>query len=193
MKCYSQRFYIFNGWEILHMFLVLWSVDNSLLADQYLIWSCLFGKVEDPTDIESVKSAVSSSSGIKEDKPAQSTVKHNVGTSKGGCTVARISPAAKLLIAEHGLDASSLKASGSHGTLLKGDVLAAIKSGKGLSEVSLSKEKRSPEVRAQASSTGSSESKPSIKQSDSFEDLPNSQIRKVHTFHISFVLASFSF
>lgn len=135
--------------------------------------------VEDPTDIESVKSAVSSSSGIKEDKPAQSTVKHNVGTSKGGGTVARISPAAKLLIAEHGLDASSLKASGSHGTLLKGDVLAAIKSGKGLSEVSLSKEKRSPEVRAQASSTGSSESKPSIKQSDSFEDLPNSQIRKV--------------
>ncbi|XP_038884738.1 dihydrolipoyllysine-residue acetyltransferase component 1 of pyruvate dehydrogenase complex, mitochondrial isoform X2 [Benincasa hispida] len=134
--------------------------------------------VEDPTDIESVKSAVSSSSGIKEDKPAHTTVKNDVGTSKGG-TVARISPAAKLLIAEHGLDASSLKASGSHGTLLKGDVLAAIKSGKGLSKVSLSKDKRSPEVRAQASSTVSSESKPSIKQSDSFEDLPNSQIRKV--------------
>ncbi|XP_022960508.1 dihydrolipoyllysine-residue acetyltransferase component 1 of pyruvate dehydrogenase complex, mitochondrial isoform X1 [Cucurbita moschata] len=134
--------------------------------------------VEDLADVESVKSAVSSSSGIKEDKPAQSTVKNEVGTSKGG-SVARISPAAKLLIAEHGLDASSLKASGSHGTLLKGDVLAAIKSGKGSSEVSLSIEKRSPEVRSQASSTASSESKSSVKQSDAFEDFPNSQIRKV--------------
>lgn len=142
--------------------------------------SCLFGKVEDPADVESVKSAVSSSSGIKEDKPAQSTVKNEGGTPKGGI-VARISPAAKLLIAEHGLDASSLKASGSHGTLLKGDVLAAIKSGKGSSEVSLSVEKRSPEVRSQASSTASSESKSSVKQSDAFEDLPNSQIRKVRT------------
>lgn len=150
------------------------------MLNQYVTLSRLFGKVEDPADIESVKSAVSSSSVIKEDKPAHGTVKHDVGTSKGG-SVARISPAAKLLIAEHGLDASSLKASGSHGTLLKGDVLAAIKSGKGLSEVSLSKEKRSPEVRAQASSTASSESKSSNKQSDSFEDLPNSQIRKVHT------------
>ncbi|XP_022133927.1 dihydrolipoyllysine-residue acetyltransferase component 1 of pyruvate dehydrogenase complex, mitochondrial isoform X2 [Momordica charantia] len=132
--------------------------------------------VEDPADIESVKNAVSSSVGIKEDKATHSTTRKDVGTSKGG-SVARISPAAKLLIAEHGLDASSLKASGSHGTLLKGDVLAAIKSGKGLS--SLSKEKSSPGVRAQASSTASSESKSPIKQSDPFEDLPNSQIRKV--------------
>ncbi|TYK11734.1 dihydrolipoyllysine-residue acetyltransferase component 1 of pyruvate dehydrogenase complex [Cucumis melo var. makuwa] len=135
--------------------------------------------VEDLADIESVKSAVSSRSGIKEDKPADSTVKNNVETLNGGGAVARISPAAKLLIAEHGLDVSSLKASGSHGTLLKGDVLAAIKSGKGLSEVSLSREKKSPEVHAQASSAVLSETKPSTKQSDSFEDLPNSQIRKV--------------
>ncbi|KAE8652227.1 dihydrolipoyllysine-residue acetyltransferase component 1 of pyruvate dehydrogenase complex, mitochondrial isoform X2 [Cucumis sativus] len=135
--------------------------------------------VEDLADIESVKNAVSSSSSIKEDKPADSTVKNGVETLKGGGAVARISPAAKLLIAEHGLDVSSLKASGSHGTLLKGDVLAAIKSGKGLSEVSLSREKRSPEVHAQASSTVLSETKLSTKQSDSFEDLPNSQIRKV--------------
>lgn len=170
-------FNIFNVLEIPCKFIVLWT--TLFLLNQYVILSCLFGQVEDPADIESVRSAVSTSSGIKEDKPAHSTVKNDVGTSVGG-SVARISPAAKLLIAEHGLDASLLKASGSHGTLLKGDVLAAIKSGKGSSEVSLSKEKGSHEVRAHASSTASSESKPSIKQSDSFEDFPNSQIRKVH-------------
>lgn len=162
------------------MFLILWT--TLFFLNQYVTLSCLFGKVEDLADIESVKSAVSSRSGIKEDKPADSTVKNNVETLNGGGAVARISPAAKLLIAEHGLDVSSLKASGSHGTLLKGDVLAAIKSGKGLSEVSLSREKKSPEVHAQASSAVLSETKPSTKQSDSFEDLPNSQIRKVHTF-----------
>ena len=41
-------------------------------------------------------------------------------------SVARISPSAKLLITEYGLDLSSLKASGSHGTLLNPHVLAAL-------------------------------------------------------------------
>ena len=41
-------------------------------------------------------------------------------------SVARISPSAKLLITEYGLDLSSLKASGSHGALLNPPVLAAI-------------------------------------------------------------------
>ena len=44
----------------------------------------------------------------------------------GKASVARISPSAKLLITEYGLDLSSLKASGSHGTLLNPHVLAAI-------------------------------------------------------------------
>ncbi|KAM5555874.1 hypothetical protein ABKV19_023676 [Rosa sericea] len=51
-----------------------------------------------------------------------------------GSSIISISRAAKLLIQEHGLDASSLRASGAHGRLLKGDVLAAIKSGIGSSK-----------------------------------------------------------
>jgi len=92
-----------------------------------------------------------------------------------------ISPSAKLLVTEYGLDSSTLKASGSHGTLLKGDVLAAIKAGKGSSKVSSSEEKApaSPQTTLKASPIVSPDTRSHLKQSDSFEDLPNSQIRKV--------------
>jgi pyruvate dehydrogenase E2 component (dihydrolipoamide acetyltransferase) len=136
----------------------------------------LFCKVEDPADIETVKNSVSIGSGIKEVKPTHSDDGNEAKAQK--TSIARISPSAKLLIKEYGLDSSSLKASGSHGTLLKGDVLAAIKSGKGSSKVSSSKEKTltSPQKASPAVLTDSSSH---IEQSDSFEDLPNSQIRKV--------------
>ncbi|KAF3955335.1 hypothetical protein CMV_019435 [Castanea mollissima] len=102
--------------------------------------------VEDPADIETVNNSVSSGSEIKEAKPTH----HDDGN-----------------------EAKAQK-TGSHGTLLKGDVLAAIKSGKGSS----SKEKTLPSPQ-KASPTVSTDSRSHIKQSDSFEDLPNSQIRKV--------------
>nr|XP_048326142.1 dihydrolipoyllysine-residue acetyltransferase component 1 of pyruvate dehydrogenase complex, mitochondrial isoform X2 [Ziziphus jujuba var. spinosa] len=127
--------------------------------------------VEDPADLDIVKNAVSSSSGLKEEKPIDQSTKSEVEALK--TTVTRISPSAKVLIAEHGLDISSLKASGHYGTLLKGDVLAAIKSGVKSSKVPSSKEKTVP------SPTASTESKSHLRQSDFFEDLPNSQIRKV--------------
>uniref|UniRef100_A0A2N9II48 Dihydrolipoamide acetyltransferase component of pyruvate dehydrogenase complex n=1 Tax=Fagus sylvatica TaxID=28930 RepID=A0A2N9II48_FAGSY len=132
--------------------------------------------VEDPADIETVKNSVSIGSGIKEVKPTHSDDGNEAKAQK--TSIARISPSAKLLIKEYGLDSSSLKASGSHGTLLKGDVLAAIKSGKGSSKVSSSKEKTltSPQKASPAVLTDSSSH---IEQSDSFEDLPNSQIRKI--------------
>lgn len=139
-----------------------------------VIWKlqwCLFDKVEDPADLDIVKNAVSSSSGLKEEKPIDQSTKSEVEALK--TTVTRISPSAKVLIAEHGLDISSLKASGHYGTLLKGDVLAAIKSGVKSSKVPSSKEKTVP------SPTASTESKSHLRQSDFFEDLPNSQIRKV--------------
>lgn len=131
----------------------------------------MFDKVEDPADLDIVKNAVSSSFSLKEAKPIDHSTKIEVEAQK--TTVTRISPSAKLLITEHGLDISSLKASGPHGTLLKGDVLAAIKSGVKSSKVPSSKEKTAP------SPTASIEAKAHLRQSDSFEDLPNSQIRKV--------------
>lgn len=89
----------------------------------------------------------------------------------------RISPAAKLLITEYGLEASTLNASGPHGTLLKGDVLSAIKSGK------LSPKPVSPKEKASSSQShqqvAASLEKSALKQSDAYEDFPNSQIRKV--------------
>ncbi|TQE00062.1 hypothetical protein C1H46_014315 [Malus baccata] len=133
--------------------------------------------VEDAADLETVKNAVGSGSAVKEEKPVRQDTRDVTRSEK--TSILRISPAAKLLVTEHGLDTSSLQASGAHGTLLKGDVLAAIKSGIGSSKVS-SKEKTTPSL-LKASSTHapiSADSKPS-KQTDSFEDFPNSQIRKV--------------
>ncbi|XP_062173817.1 dihydrolipoyllysine-residue acetyltransferase component 1 of pyruvate dehydrogenase complex, mitochondrial-like [Alnus glutinosa] len=135
--------------------------------------------VEDPADIETVKNSASSGFGIKE----EITTHHDDGNEAKAqkTSVARISPSAKLLITEYGLDSSTLKASGSHGTLLKGDVLAAIKAGKGSSKVSSSEEKApaSPQTTLKASPIVSPDTRSHLKQSDSFEDLPNSQIRKV--------------
>lgn len=135
--------------------------------------------VEDAADLEIVKNGVSSGTSVKEEKPIHQDTRHGSGAVKT-TSVKRISPAAKLMIMEHGLDTSSLRASGAHGTLLKGDVLAAIKSGTGSSKVSSSKEKApsSPQAHPKISAAASPESI-SSKQTDSFDEFPNSQIRKV--------------
>ncbi|KAK6228344.1 hypothetical protein SCA6_000684 [Theobroma cacao] len=134
--------------------------------------------VENPDDIEAVKTSVGGGSGVKKQKPTHHESKSEVREQKFGFT--KISPSAKLLISEYGLDASSIKASGPHGTLLKGDVLAAIKSGKGSSKISSSEKiKTSPEASPQKSTSARLESKTQPQQSDSFEDLPNTQIRKI--------------
>ncbi|XP_044460574.1 dihydrolipoyllysine-residue acetyltransferase component 1 of pyruvate dehydrogenase complex, mitochondrial [Mangifera indica] len=135
--------------------------------------------VEDPDDIETVKNSVTGGLEVKKEKPTHHDPKDEVGVHKGSFT--KISPSAKLLISEYGLDISSLKASGPHGTLLKGDVLAAIKSGKASSKSSSPAEKASPspQIHPQTSTVASPSLKPSLQQSDSFEDLPNTQIRKV--------------
>ncbi|KAE9619264.1 hypothetical protein Lal_00047528 [Lupinus albus] len=126
--------------------------------------------VEDANDIEAVKSNIGTSLTTQPEKATQSETKSEVKVQKSNTT--RISPAAKLLITEYGLDASTLNASGSLGTLLKGDVLSAIKSRK-LSQKPASKDKASHQQVA-----ASQESK-SNKQLDAYEDFPNSQIRKV--------------
>ncbi|OIV90584.1 hypothetical protein TanjilG_01665 [Lupinus angustifolius] len=127
--------------------------------------------VEDANDIEAVKSSISTSLSTQPEKATQSETKSEVKAQKSN--TARISPAAKLLITEYGLDASTLNASGSLGTLLKGDVLSAIKSRK-LSPKPASEEKASHQQVA-----ASQESKSNLKQLDAYEDFPNSQIRKV--------------
>lgn len=133
--------------------------------------------VEDQNDIEAVKSSVTGNLPVKEGKSAPHEAKTEVKSGKSGFT--RISPSAKLLINEHGLDASSLQASGPRGTLLKGDVLDAIKSGKGSARASSTAKKSPPQVQPQASSSASKSVGTRKQQSDSFEDQPNSQIRKV--------------
>ncbi|XP_042035942.1 dihydrolipoyllysine-residue acetyltransferase component 1 of pyruvate dehydrogenase complex, mitochondrial-like [Salvia splendens] len=125
--------------------------------------------VEDSNDIEAVRTSVSTDVRTKDEKPAQQVEKKGVKTHKTSFN--RISPAARMLISEHGLDASSIASSGPRGTLLKGDVLAAIKSGK----VSVPKEKTSS---PQTSSSLPAGSKSTV-QDVAYEDLPNSQIRKV--------------
>lgn len=131
-------------------------------------------KVEDEDDIETVRASISGGE-VKEEKPTQHEARSEPRPQKTGFK--RISPSAKLLITEHGLDASSITASGPRGTLLKGDVLGAIKSGKASPKTSF--KDQSPRMHPQTSLPASPESKSHLKQADSYEDLPNSQIRKV--------------
>ncbi|KAE9465366.1 hypothetical protein C3L33_02725, partial [Rhododendron williamsianum] len=130
--------------------------------------------VEDEDDIETVRASISGGE-VKEEKLTQHEARSEPRAQKTGFK--RISPSAKLLITEHGLDASSITASGPRGTLLKGDVLGAIKSGKASPKTSF--KDQSPRIHPQTSLPTSPESKSHLKQSDSYEDLPNSQIRKV--------------
>ena len=109
----------------------------------------------------------------KEAKPAQ-PASHDKEVKVQKSSFARISPSAKLLIAQHKLDASSIMASGAHGTLLKSDVLTAIKSGTGATKSSSSEPKTTSSQSATHTSLSSE-----LQQSDSYEDLPNTQIRKV--------------
>lgn len=88
-----------------------------------------------------------------------------------------------MIIAEYGLDPSSISASGPHGTLLKGDVLAAVKTGKVSKKLSSSEENKS-QSHPKSSVTAPSDSKSASKQLESYEDLPNSQIRKVGFFDL---------
>ncbi|XP_058108898.1 dihydrolipoyllysine-residue acetyltransferase component 1 of pyruvate dehydrogenase complex, mitochondrial isoform X2 [Magnolia sinica] len=139
--------------------------------------------VEDPDDIKKVPSTISTKSSGLEAKEAKSTQGHveNEGMAQKK-SFSRISPSAKLLITEFGLDASSLTASGPRGTLLKGDVLAAIKSGTGSSRtVDSSQGKTSASAQASQKTvhTPASESRSSSQPANTHEDLPNSQIRKV--------------
>ncbi|KAJ0985366.1 hypothetical protein J5N97_003722 [Dioscorea zingiberensis] len=134
--------------------------------------------VEDPDDIKNVPTTISSGLEAKEEKVPQN-VEHKESTKI--TDISRISPSAKLLILEYGLDTSSLKASGPHGTLLKGDVLAALKSRGASQQPSRpSQDKTSSTVQ---SGQPTAHTPPQLATSKqviaSHEDLPNSQIRKV--------------
>ncbi|KAL8159699.1 hypothetical protein V2J09_001236 [Rumex salicifolius] len=136
--------------------------------------------VEDMNDIEAVKTSFSLAPGKKEEvtdksaAPSMSTDKKVVKTS-----IKRISPSAKLLITEFGLDVSSLEASGPHGTLLKGDVLAAMKSGGGAVLKDKTSPSPSPQSQQKSVPSVSPQTLPHLQKTDTYEDLPNSQIRKV--------------
>ncbi|KAL5976449.1 Pyruvate dehydrogenase complex component E2 1 [Asimina triloba] len=149
--------------------------------------------VEDPDDIAKVPStisSVSSGSEVEEEKLTQGRTEVKEKVQK--MSFSRIGPAAKLLITEFGLDASSLTASGPRGTLSKGDVLAAIKSGTRHSKTSDSSQVKASssalpqqEHSHKPASVSSSSSQPV----DAHEDIPNSQIRKAER---NYKVANFS-
>ncbi|KAM0013430.1 putative dihydrolipoyllysine-residue acetyltransferase [Helianthus debilis subsp. tardiflorus] len=133
--------------------------------------------VEDPANVEAVKSHVSGNLAAKEAKPAQHAT-HDKVVKGEKSSFSRISPSAKLLIAQHKLDASSINASGPRGTLLKSDVLNAIKSGTAAVKSSAS-EVTTPPSKSQPQTHTSLSASSDIQQLDSYVDIPNSQIRKV--------------
>lgn len=134
--------------------------------------------VEDPDEIKNVPADISKKGEVKEEKSAQAVDNKESTPRTNFC---RISPSAKLLITEHGLEASSLKASGPRGTLLKGDVLEAIKSGSASKQASRpSQEKASaPAHTVQSTMHAPPQYGTGSPAMESYEDFPNSQIRKV--------------
>jgi len=134
--------------------------------------------VEELDDIKNIPADTSFGGEQKEEQSAESAPKTDAANaSEQSSVVSRISPAAKLLIKEHGLDVSSLRASGPRGTLLKGDVLAALKSG----AISIpAKEKKAPATPS-SQPTRDAQAQPATtsQKADTYEDIPNSQIRKV--------------
>ncbi|KAG9455011.1 hypothetical protein H6P81_007915 [Aristolochia fimbriata] len=135
--------------------------------------------VEEEENIDKIPDTVSSGSEAREETPTSTPVAVETGDSTQTARYRRISPSAKLLISEHGLDASSLKASGPRGTLLKGDVIAAIKSGKGSFKASKPSVEKTTVSSETPQVTPVKDSKSGADHIDSHDDLPNSQIRKV--------------
>ncbi|KAG8062951.1 hypothetical protein GUJ93_ZPchr0003g17937 [Zizania palustris] len=133
--------------------------------------------VEDLEDIKNIPADTSFGGEQKDQSIASETQNVEADAMKQTSTVIRISPAAKLLIKEHHLDQSVLKASGPRGTLLKGDVLSALKSG---ATASSTKEKNPPAPPlSKPTHDSQTQSVTTPPKSITHEDLPNSQIRKV--------------
>ncbi|XP_020578938.1 dihydrolipoyllysine-residue acetyltransferase component 1 of pyruvate dehydrogenase complex, mitochondrial isoform X2 [Phalaenopsis equestris] len=139
--------------------------------------------VEDLDEIKDISAdALSGVVKAREEKPVQHVESNEQDDNPvHQRNISRFSPAAKLLIAEHGIDVSSLKASGPRGTLLKGDVLALIKSRVGSQQISPSYKNSSTSAHSAQQTTASSSSskKTPLQVSDAYVDLQNSQIRKV--------------
>ncbi|KAJ3669123.1 hypothetical protein LUZ60_011073 [Juncus effusus] len=134
--------------------------------------------VEGQDDIQKIPSNIFKKSESKQEtKPTQTPQndkQSNKSSSQNITKFTRISPSAKLLIKEHKLDESLINASGPRGTLLKGDVLNAIKSGTSVKK-STPVSKESSTVTKESSAVSTQKGKVA----DSFEDFPNSNIRKV--------------
>ncbi|XP_068661444.1 dihydrolipoyllysine-residue acetyltransferase component 1 of pyruvate dehydrogenase complex, mitochondrial [Aristolochia californica] len=135
--------------------------------------------VEEEEDVQKIPNTISSGSEAREETPTSTPAEVEQRDNTQTANFRRISPSTKLLITEHGLDASSLKASGPRGTLLKGDVLAAIKSGIGSSKTPKPSEEKTSVSSETQQVTPAKELKSGSPHVDSHEDLPNSQIRKV--------------
>uniref|UniRef100_M8C400 Dihydrolipoamide acetyltransferase component of pyruvate dehydrogenase complex n=1 Tax=Aegilops tauschii TaxID=37682 RepID=M8C400_AEGTA len=138
----------------------------------------IYVTVEESDDIEKIPADTSFGGDHKEDESSGSAAQTvEVDAAEQSPVMSRISPAAKMLIKEHGLNASLLKASGPRGTLLKGDVLAALKSGTALSSA---KEKTAPAAPSpQPARDSQVHSQTTSPKSGTFEDITNTQIRKV--------------
>uniref|UniRef100_A0A0E0A906 Dihydrolipoamide acetyltransferase component of pyruvate dehydrogenase complex n=1 Tax=Oryza glumipatula TaxID=40148 RepID=A0A0E0A906_9ORYZ len=133
--------------------------------------------VEDLEDIKNIPADASFGGEQKEQSIASEAQKVETDAAKESSIITRISPAAKLLIKEHRLDQSVLNASGPRGTLLKGDVLAALKLG---ASSSSTKQKNAPAApSSQPTHDFQAQSVTIPQQNDAYEDIPNSQIRKV--------------
>jgi pyruvate dehydrogenase E2 component (dihydrolipoamide acetyltransferase) len=135
-------------------------------------------KVEDSEDIAKIPADTSFRGEHDEDQSSESAAQSfEVDAAEQSPALRHISPTAKMLIKEHGLDISLLKASGPRGTLLKGDVLAALKSGTASSSA---KEKTVPATPSpQPAHDSQAQTQTASQKSDTFEDMTNTQIRKV--------------
>ncbi|KAH9328325.1 hypothetical protein KI387_000433, partial [Taxus chinensis] len=140
--------------------------------------------VENPDDIPKFANGLANPSSAQHEKTdtnAQKSSQNKEGMSQS--QTYRFGPSVRRLLTEFELDPSSLKATGPHRTLLKGDVLAAIKNGADLKKSSdvpkLKKPMGLPKDEKTPTSAVSFQLPLHVESPGLHEDIPNSQIRKV--------------
>ncbi|KAK8950242.1 hypothetical protein KSP40_PGU000008 [Platanthera guangdongensis] len=134
--------------------------------------------VEDGDEIKDISADSLSGVEVKEQSSGKHVKPKQREVNRHQTNISRISPSAKLLITEHGINASSLKASGPRGTLLKGDVLSFINGRDGSQQITSSEKKVLTSEKKTSTTASSPPSGIPTPIKDAYKDLPNSLIRK---------------
>ena len=145
-------------------------------------------QVENEEDISKVNDILPSASGsslVDEKKSSQKNDKNVAERSEASnpsiVVRQRLGPSVRKLLIESGIDVSTLRGTGPGGAVVKGDVLAAMKTGQTSAKLTTTKEREEVNQAAAAAPKHLAGATPHTS-TISYEDIPTTQIRKVCEF-----------